>query len=106
VAEFVGAMRDGHPGAAAAMECVTRDLSLLVQHAVNLLEPGRLVIESDVPELGEEFGSRLRRELEQHPLQGTRGATEIVISEIGEFGGVRGAIVPALKRMFKIPTWA
>lgn len=103
---FVAALRDGAPGAASAMDRVARELSLLVLHAINLLDPGQLILEADEPELGEALRVRLDRALEEHALRAGRGRTQIVSSTLDEFGGVRGAVVPALRRFFRLPNWA
>lgn len=102
---FVAALKARQVSAVAAMDRVARELSLLVLHTINLLEPGRLIIESDVPELGEAFRVRLDQILDEHILRPERGRTEIMLSTLGEFGGVRGAVVPALRRFFKLPSW-
>ena len=104
-AQLVAALQAGQTSAVAAMDRVAKDLSLLVLHAINLLEPGRLIIESDIPELGEAYRIRLDRVLGEHVLRPDRGRTEVMLSNLGEFGGVRGAVVPALRRFFKLPSW-
>lgn len=102
---LVQALRFGEPGAVAAMDRVGTDLGLLVFHAVNLLEPGRVIIESDVPELGEAFYQRLGQTLREYTLHHGGRRTELVLSTLEEYGGVRGAVVPALRRFFRLPSW-
>jgi len=104
--DFVAALQAGQASAVAAMDRVAGDLALMVLLSINLLDPGRLILETDVPELGEALRTRLARVLDEHTLQHGRGRAEIVLSNLGEFGGVRGAVVPALRRFFKLPSWA
>jgi predicted NBD/HSP70 family sugar kinase len=104
--EFVAALQAGNRSAAGAMDRVAEELALLLLHAINLLDPGRLIIESDVPALGEALRTRLGRVLDEHALRNDRGRAELVVSMLGEFGGVRGAVVPALRRFFKLPSWS
>ena len=104
--EFIAALQAGQTSAVAAMDRVGRELALLVQHVINLLEPGRLIVESDVPELGEAFRVRLERILQEHSLRFRRGQPEIMFSTLGEFTGVRGAIVPVLRRISRLPSWS
>lgn len=105
-AAFVTALEAGQASATAAMDRVARELALLVQHAIDLLEPGRLIVESDVPELGAAFRVRLDNILRTQSLRFRRGQPEVVFSTLGEFAGVRGAVVPALRRIFKLPSWS
>ena len=88
------------------MDRVAKDVSSLVVHAVNFLEPGMLVVGSDNPILRNELLGRLRRTLEEHRLLHEAGKTRLVASELGEFGAVRGAVVPALHRVFRMPRWS
>ncbi|UCG15973.1 MAG: ROK family transcriptional regulator [Phycisphaerales bacterium] len=103
---FVEAVKDGQPSALAAMDRVARDMSDLIVHAVNFLEPGMLILGSDNSELRDALLVRLRRVLDEHRLRHEAGKTKIVASELGEYGVVRGAVVPALQRVFRMPRWA
>jgi N-acetylglucosamine repressor len=104
-AEFVRALQAGVAGARETMDRVARELSVLVLLSINLFDPGRLILECDVPELGVALQQRLRRVLDEHALGHGSGRAELVVAEMGEFGGVKGAVVPALRRFFKLPSW-
>lgn len=103
---FVAALQAGQAGAVAAGNRVARDLVHLVAGAVDLLEPGRLIIESDVPELGAVFEALLTQTLVERRARHKRGQTDVVFSTRAEFAGVRGAVVPALQRLFQLPSWS
>ena len=103
---FVDALHRDQGSARAAMDRVAHDLSLLLVHAINLLEPGRLILEVDVPELGQGLWARLQQIMQEYALSDEPGRTQIELSSLGDFGGVRGAIVPALLRVFKLPRWS
>lgn len=107
-ASFVEALQQGVPGAVQAMDRVGDELSLLIAHAINLFDPGELTIESDVPALGEAFLERFRSFRQQAGLQTNtdKNQTVVRLSNLGEFGGVRGAAVPALRRFFRLPSWS
>lgn len=106
--DLVAALRSGVPAARSAMDRAAGELCLLISHAMNLFEPGRLVIESDVPELGQYVLERLRTsQARMMPHRdGDLPQTEVQVSDLGEFGGVRGAAVPALRRFFRLPSWS
>lgn len=97
---FTKGLLSGHPSAVEAMDRVGNEIASFVVQAINLLEPGRVIIESDVPELGRELQVRLDRICGKRELH---DKTEIVLANVGEFGGVTGAVVPTLKRMFTPP---
>ncbi len=103
---FVEALDGGQPSALAAMDRVARDMSDLIVHAVNFLEPGMLILGSDNSALRDALLVRLARILDEHRLRHEAGKTKIVASELGEYGVVRGAVVPALQRVFRMPRWA
>ena len=50
---------------------------------------------------------RLRecRILDEHRLSYEAGVTKILASTLGEYGVVRGAVVPTLQRVFRMPQW-
>jgi predicted NBD/HSP70 family sugar kinase len=107
-AAFVQALLAGEASAAAVMKRVSSELGVLILHAINLFEPGRLVIETDVPELGAAVIEQLR-ESRAHLMPRRNGdteQTEVRLSDLGEFGGVRGAAVPTLRRFFRLPSWS
>ena len=102
---FAAAVGNGRASAMAAVDRVARDVSLLVVHAVNLLEPGVLVVGSDIESLRDAVLDRLRQILDEHSLRYEAGKTKIIASTLGEFGVARGAVVPTLQRVFRMPRW-
>ena len=105
VPAFVAALEAGQASARAAMDRVARDLSSMVVHAVNFLEPGVLIVGSDDSLLRDELLVRLDGILDEHRLRHEAGKTKIIASTLGEFGIVRGAVVPTLQRLFRMPRW-
>lgn len=102
LAEAVGA---GVPSALRAMDRLGEEMASLVIHAVNLLEPGILVIGADIAELEFAMLSRVKAVLRDHSLRYEAGQTRVIASPLGEFGIVRGAVVPTLQRIFSLPRW-
>jgi len=102
---FLAAIEKKAPAAVTAMERTARGLSGLVLHIINLLEPGMLIIGSDVEQLRDDIVERLRHIVDEHRLSYEGGNTEIQNSTLGEFGVVRGAVVPTLQRVFRMPQW-
>lgn len=105
VPAFVAAVETAQPSALAAMQRVARDMSHLVVHAVNFLEPGMLIVGSDNTVLRDALLHRLEKILDEHRLRHEAGKTKVVASTLGEYGIVRGAVVPTLQRVFRMPRW-
>jgi predicted NBD/HSP70 family sugar kinase len=105
LAAFVAAVEAGQKRAVHAMERVAAELAVIAEHAINFLEPGMLVIAADEPFLQEQLVQRVGLILEQHRLAHEAGRTVICGSSLGEFGVVRGAVVPTLQRIFRMPRW-
>jgi len=105
VPAFAAALRAGCEFAGAAMDRLARDMSQLIVHAVNYIEPGMLVVGTDVADLGAALLARIQVVLDEHSLQYEAGRTKVVASTLGEFGLVRGAVVPTLQRVFRMPRW-
>jgi len=106
VAAFTQAVQRSNPLALEAMELVGQELSTLVLHIVNLLEPGVLMIGSDVPVLRDVLLDQSVKVLEKQSLAFEAGRTQLMASTLGEYGVVQGAIVPTLQRVFRIPQWS
>lgn len=106
VAAFTQAVLTGLPAPVAALNAVSADLSTLVIHILNLLEPGALVIGSDVPELRDVMLQDFQQSVDAHCLPHQTGKTRIIASTLGRFGVARGAVVPTLQRLFRIPQWS
>lgn len=102
---FVEALHAGRASAVAAMDRVAGDMAHLVVHAVNFLEPGMFVLGSDNSPLRDALLIRLQRILDEHRLLHEAGKTKLVASTLGEYGVVRGAVVPVLQRVFRMPRW-
>jgi len=102
---FCTALAAEQPSAVKSMDRVAEDMSHLVVHAVNFLEPGQLILGSDNSMLRDELLVRLQQILDRHRLRHEAGKTKLVVSELGEYGAVRGAVVPVLQRMFRMPRW-
>lgn len=106
VAEYLDAVRSKAGPAMKALRRVGEDLATLVQHIINLLEPGMLVVGSDAPVLRDALLDQVHETLEIHQLAYEAGKTRVVASTLGEYGVVRGAIVPTLQRVFRMPRWS
>jgi predicted NBD/HSP70 family sugar kinase len=102
---LIKALKESHPLAKQAIDRLGEDLSPLVLQIVNLLEPGVLMVDSDEPELRDILLDYLQKTLEQHKLAFEPGQTQLIASNLGEYALTRGAIVPTLQRMFRIPQW-
>jgi N-acetylglucosamine repressor len=105
VASFIDAFKQGQDSAVAALRRATDEFAVLALHAINLIEPGMIVIGSDVDDLQGAVLDGVRRTVEEHRLSYGPGCTEIVGSNLGEFSVVRGAVVPTLQRVFRMPRW-
>jgi N-acetylglucosamine repressor len=100
---FVAAFRAGQASAVAAMARVEHDIAAHVMDAINFLDPGMVVIDSDYAVLGEVVLRKLRDIVARDALREVVGRTRVVASELGEYGMVRGAVMPALDRIFRLP---
>jgi len=105
-AALESAYLDGLPSAVEAMDRVAGDISNYVIHAINFLDPGVVVLGSDHEVLRDAVLDRLNRILAEDALRQEVGTTEIMASTLGEFGMVRGAVVPTLQRVFRMPRWS
>jgi predicted NBD/HSP70 family sugar kinase len=106
LAALVAGVQRDEPPALAAIEGVARELGALVIHIVNLFEPGILVIGSDEPVLRDALLERFQRSVDEHCLPFQAGHTRLAASTLGMYGIARGAIVPTLQRLFRIPHWS
>lgn len=102
-AGFVSAFRAGQVSAIAAMDRVGRDVAAHVMDAINFLDPGMVIIDSDHVVLGEAVLRQLRGIVERDHLRQVVGRTKVVASGLGAFGMVRGAVMPTLERVFRMP---
>jgi N-acetylglucosamine repressor len=105
LAEFSIALEQNDPVATAALHRVGNELSTLALHIVNLLEPGVLMIGSDAPLLRDRLLTQLEQVLVKQGLAYEAGKTKLLASTLGDACLMRGAIVPTLQRVFRIPQW-
>jgi N-acetylglucosamine repressor len=103
ISSFTKGLKNGDQAAHAAMYRVGEELAPLVQHMVNLLEPGVIMVGSDSQELCDLLLKQLRKVLEEKKLAYEAGCTQLIASTLGEYGVMRGAMVPTLQRVFRIP---
>ena len=105
IANFADGLKQGNPIANQAIARMGESVSSLVLQIVNLIEPGLLIIDSEEPVLRDVLVEYLQNVLEEHKLAYEVGQTRLVASDLGEYGLTRGAIVPTLQRIFRIPQW-
>ena len=99
------ALAAGDPVATAVIERVAGELVQLVTYMLNFFEPGQLVIECDCPTLGQLMLERIRGIIAEHAVLPKHSRTEAILATLDEGSGVRGAVVPALRRFFRLPRW-
>ena len=104
--EFSDALEKDDPVAAAALHRVGSELAILALHIVNLLEPGVLMIGSDAPLLRDRLLVQLQQVLDKEGLAYEPGKTRLLASTLGDSCLMRGAVVPTLQRVFRIPQWS
>jgi len=91
----VDAARDGHPGAAAALELLGRRLGVAIANAINTFDPDLVVIGGGVCFAGELLLGPAREEAARHVLTGVGTRTQICRARYGSQAGVRGAALLA-----------
>lgn len=106
VEDFTRAFQEKDPRATEAISKVGEDIASLARHIVNLLEPGVLMLGSDAPVLRDALLDLTKESLRKHRLDYELGETQLLASTLGEYGVVRGATVPTLQRLFRMPQWA
>jgi N-acetylglucosamine repressor len=106
ITAFVEGVVAEEPAALAAIDAVAAELSSLVIHIVNLIEPASLVIGSDTPPLRDWLLTRFHECVARYSLPYQMGKTSIVASTLGTYGVARGAVAPTLQRIFRIPQWS
>lgn len=106
IAAYCDGLRAGDLGALRAFERLAGDISTVVRLSVGILDPRVVVLDSDVPELRDLLLPHVDRELNNDYLRREAGTTSVAASTLGEHGMVRGAIVPTLQRVFRMPRWA
>ncbi|UCG15957.1 MAG: ROK family transcriptional regulator [Phycisphaerales bacterium] len=100
---FVTALQEGQQSAVAAMDRVAGEVGSHVLHAINFLDPAMVAVESDEPVLRGAVLSRLEVIIHEDRLRRQVGRTKVVASDLGEFGMARGAVVPTLQRVLRMP---
>lgn len=105
VEAFVAAVKAGEAFASEALGRVAKDVARLAIRIANLLEPGVLMLGSDIPVLRDELMAPIEECLTEHRVDYELGRTRLVASNLREYGVVQGAAVPTLQRVFKMPQW-
>jgi predicted NBD/HSP70 family sugar kinase len=105
-AEYCNALERDDSCAVMAIQRVGTELSTLALHIVNLLEPGVLMIGSDAPPLRDRLLVQLQQVLDRQGLAYEPGKTRLLASTLGDSCLMRGAVVPTLQRVFRIPQWS
>ena len=103
---LIRAFQQGDPAAQKALDQLGKELSSVVLQVVNLIEPGVLMIDSDEPVLRDWLLSSLQKTLDDNRLPYESGKTRLIASTLGEYGILRGAVVPSLQRIFRVPQWS
>jgi len=106
VDDYIAAFDRGEAPAVDALRRTGDELATLVLHIVNLFEPGMLIVNSDAPSLRDALLFQWQEVFEAHRLAYEQGKTQIVASAQGELGVIRGAVVPTLQRVFRMPRWS
>ncbi len=101
--DFEALFTSGDARAIAALDRSAQDIQAYVMHAINFLDPGVLVIDSDHPDLRNAVLARVKDYLAEDTIRAEVGETRVLVSTLGKFGMVRGAVVPALQRVFRLP---
>jgi N-acetylglucosamine repressor len=104
--QFVKAVQAGESAALKAIALVGEQIGPLVLHIVNLLEPGAFIVGSDTQELCDVLLQQFESTLGRNDLAYQAGKTRMVASMLGSCGVARGATVPTLQRVFRMPQWS
>lgn len=106
VSEFAELVMKGDTKAALALNRSSEEVATLAIHVINFLEPGMLIVGIDEPRLVEPVLSHVRSTVRDAGLADVAGRTKVVAADLGEFGLVRGAVVPPLQEVFRLPRWS
>jgi predicted NBD/HSP70 family sugar kinase len=106
VSRFVELVANGDGDATLALQQSSDEVANLAIHVINFLEPGMLILGIDEPRLVELVVSRIRSRVRGAGLADATDRTQVVAADLGEFGLVRGAVVPALQEVFRLPRWS
>ncbi len=102
-AAFAAVLRNGQRSAVAAMRQAADEIGAHVLDAINFLDPAMVVVDSDYPYLRDLVLRRLDDVVREDRLRKIVGRTVVVASALGELAMMRGAVVPALRRVFRMP---
>ncbi|GJM26440.1 MAG: hypothetical protein DHS20C16_28550 [Phycisphaerae bacterium] len=106
VSQFVDLVTKGDRNATSALEISSDEVARLAIHIINFLEPGMLILGIDEPRLVQPVLTRIRSRVREAGLAETTDHTQVVAADLGKFGLVRGAVVPALQDVFRLPRWS
>ena len=104
--EFIAAVESRDANALQAIQLAGEQLGPLLLHIVNILEPGAIVVGSDAQPLCDMLLQRFEAMLQKNNLAYQAGRTKVVSSMLGSYGVTRGAVVPTLQRVFRMPQWS
>lgn len=107
---FISATRRNPSALAAVWETFANNLGEIVSRGIDFLSPGLVVIGSDVPELGEWIGDKLRDTTRRRTVAGllanhgsARQPVPVSFSTIEPFTIARGAVVPCIQEFSLAP---
>lgn len=106
IKDLVSAFTSKQESAVKAVERAAEEIAVLAVHAVNFLEPGMIIVGSDIDVLGDCVLDRIRQALDRFRLTHAPGETQVVGSTLGEMGVVQGSVVPILQRLYRMPRWS
>ncbi len=106
VSHFVDRVAKGDRESVMALQASSDEIAKLAVHVINFLEPGMLILGIDEPRLVQPVLTRIRSRVREAGLAETTDHTRVVAADLGEFGLVRGAVVPALQDVFRLPRWS
>lgn len=102
---FAEAAQAGETGALEGLERLESDIGTVIRVAAGILDPAVIVMDSDTTILRDLLLPRLERLLNDDYLRKEAGQPRLAPSSMGKVGMTRGAIVPTLQRIFRMPRW-
>ncbi len=97
------AAREGDPLSRQLYRDAGRLLGIAVADAINLLNPGRVIIGGGVSQAGELILESLRESVAQRAMRAAIGSTDIVQSALGRRSTEMGAVALVLEQAFRSP---
>ncbi len=100
IATFVDSVLSGHPESLELLDELCEFMGIALTHAVNLLNPPRVIIYGEITRIGKPFLDRIRFEVEHHAVQSTYQAMQIELAEQDHLKGAVGAAITVLHKTF------